>query len=137
MFEKMKGARFSAGSVFIDIDVLLALMGQVREPLNAIYLCQQKLQERGDQINWGADQSTQDWLDVSGATGLVESMFAFKDLSLPRRLHGEGAEGWGMRFHLSCTMPFRTFMISECEQFKAAYEQLRENNPLLQHSRFL
>jgi hypothetical protein len=112
----------NASSVLIDMDVFLAIVLEVGEPLKAL----NNLQKRGDQIIWGANSTCQEWLDESGATGLVKSLWVFKDVSLPRSMHGARAEGWGMRFHQQCTIPFRAFMKYECAQFTVAYEQLME-----------
>jgi hypothetical protein len=114
-----------ARSVLIDMKVVMKLMLEVGEPLKALY----ELQENGHQIIWGAnDLTSQEWLDVSGASGLVEIASVFLGLELPRGFHGERAEGWGMRFHQKCTIPFRTFMIDECAKFKVTGEQLLEDN---------
>ena len=122
--------KLNANSVLIDVDVFWAIVLDVGGPLKAL----SDLQKRGDQIIWGANDLTcQEWLDESGATGLVRSLWIFKDVSLPRSMHGERAEGWGMRFHQQCTIPFRAFMKYECGQFTVAYEQLMEIQPCEAH----
>ena len=109
-----------AYSVLIDTEVVKKMMLEVGEPLRALY----NLQKNGHQISWGANTTRQEWLNVSGASGLVEIAYVFKGLMLPRGFHGERAEGWGMQFHQKCTIPFRTFMTDECAKFKVTAEQL-------------